>query len=71
MELFVGLDNNPLVDYFEVPDFDHLTFMIGQDMSYFQKVLELVNYYNKFDMKGQQREAQKKQKEKLSKEERE
>ena len=71
MELFVGLDNNPLVDYFEVPDFDHLTFMIGQDMSYFQKVIELVNYYNKFDMKGQQREAQKKQKEKLSKEERE
>jgi hypothetical protein len=35
MELFVGLENNPLVDYFEVPEFDHLTFMIGKDMSYF------------------------------------
>ena len=62
MELFVSLENNPLVDYFEVPEFDHLTFVIGKDMSYFSKVLELVNYYNKFDIKGRERENEKKQK---------
>lgn len=70
MELFVSLDNNPLVDYFEVPDFDHMTFLVGKDMSYFAKVIELVNYYNKFDIKGREREDKKREQEKLTKEER-
>lgn len=67
MEFFVGLENNPLIDYFEVPEFDHMTFLLGKDMSYFNSVLELVNQYNKMDLKGRQKEGEKKQKEKLDK----
>ena len=62
MELFINQENNPLVDYFEVPEFDHMSFMIGKDMTYFNKVTELVNYYNKFDIEGREREDDKKEK---------
>jgi hypothetical protein len=69
MQFFLDQPNNPLVDYFEVPDFDHMTFLLGKDMSYFSQVIKSVNYYNKFDIKGRQREDEKKVKEKLNKEE--
>jgi hypothetical protein len=53
MERFVKqADASPLVDYSEVPDADHMTFLLGKDLSYFTKVIDLVDAYNRRDEKG-------------------
>ena len=37
--------NNPVVSYEEI-DGDHMTFVLGKDLSYFQKVMKLVEKYS-------------------------
>jgi lysosomal acid lipase/cholesteryl ester hydrolase len=53
MEIFVQqVDKSPLVGYTEIPDVDHMSFLLGKDLSYFDKVLDYVDLYNKNDAAG-------------------
>ena len=69
METFVEqVDKSPLVGYTEVPDVDHMGFLVGKDLSYFDKVLDYVDLYNKND-DARKKEVDKVKKERLSREE--
>ena len=45
LKTFLKSLNNPVVSYEEI-DGDHMTFVLGKDLSYFKKVLKLVEKYS-------------------------
>lgn len=65
-EIFRTAPDDPVIEYQEVPA-DHMTFVLGKDMSYFERVIDLLNRYNKMGEGKRNKVLEKETKQKLSK----
>lgn len=44
---------DPIIEYQEIKA-DHMTFVLGKDMSYFERVIDLINRHNQMDVNMRQ-----------------
>ena len=59
--MFGNLETNPVVEFRELQA-DHMSFLLGKNMTYFQEILRLCNNYNKLDQERRRQEIEKERK---------
>ena len=65
-EIFRTAAHDPVVEYQEV-EADHMTFVLGKDMSYFDRVVDLVDRYNRMDEGRRNKVVEEETKQRLTK----